>query len=155
MTEEKREKSVTSLGLPDLQIADLQIWIQGRQFPDSSDYWDGNWLYCTLHCGSPDSDVWLRKDPFIHVPELQRFYRSLTDFLHSKSGTARLETMEDNLTLTLEAANSQDIRMDVFITPNAPVEDHHYALNVSHEQVEELLRQLNDILRHYPIKGQP
>jgi len=63
--------------------------------------------------------------------------------------------MEDNLNLTLKAASSQDIRMDVFITPNVTVEDHHYALNVSQEQVEELWRQLTNSLRRYPIKGQP
>ena len=35
------------LGEPDIKLAGLQIWVHGRQFPDSDDYWDGNWLYVT------------------------------------------------------------------------------------------------------------
>jgi len=39
------------LGMPDLKLEGLQIWIHGRQFPDAADYWDGNWLRVTAHCG--------------------------------------------------------------------------------------------------------
>jgi hypothetical protein len=155
MTEENREQTVSSLGRPDLQIAGFQIWIQERQFPDSSDYWDGNWLYCTLHCGSSDSDVWLKKAPFIHIPELQRFCNNLMDFSRTMSGLARLETMEENLNLKIEASNPQEIEMEVFITPNPPVEEHRYSFNVTREQVESLQKQLNNVLRAYPVKGQP
>jgi hypothetical protein len=146
---------IAALGRPDLQIAGLQIWIQDRQFPDSSDYWDGNWLYCTLHCGGPDSDVWLKKDPFIHIPELQRFYSSLMAFSSSMSGSARLETMEENLNLVIQSSNSQEIVMDVFITSNPALEEHHYTFSVTRDHVEDLLKQLNSLLSRFPIKGQP
>jgi hypothetical protein len=39
------------LGAPNLELEGLQIWVHGRQFPDSNDYWDGNWLRVTAHCG--------------------------------------------------------------------------------------------------------
>ena len=31
-------------GEPDLKIAGLSIWAISREFPQSDDYWDGNWL---------------------------------------------------------------------------------------------------------------
>jgi hypothetical protein len=155
MSEEKTLETTPSLGRPSLQIAGLQAWIHGRQFPDSNDYWDANWLYCTLHCGSPDSDVWLRRDPFLHIPELQRFYNSLLAFARTMTGVARLETMEENLKLSVEAAAPREIGMDVFISANPSVEEHHYIFSITHELVEILLRQLVDILHQYPVKGQP
>lgn len=29
---------------PDLKLLGLSIWVDGRQFPGNSDYYDGNWL---------------------------------------------------------------------------------------------------------------
>jgi hypothetical protein len=37
--------------LPDLTFGPLRLWALGRQFPDSSDQWDGNWLTADI---SPD-----------------------------------------------------------------------------------------------------
>jgi hypothetical protein len=45
------------LGAPDLQIAGLRLWVHDRQFPMADDYWDGNWLQVTVHCGAPGASV--------------------------------------------------------------------------------------------------
>ncbi len=34
------------------------MWLHGRQFPDATDYYDGNWLMVTVHCGGSGSSVW-------------------------------------------------------------------------------------------------
>jgi hypothetical protein len=31
-------------GLPDMQLGSLAIWVRGREFSGSEDYWDANWL---------------------------------------------------------------------------------------------------------------
>jgi hypothetical protein len=46
------------LGEPDLKFAGFQIWIHGRQLPDNQDYYDGNWLRVTAHCGASGASVW-------------------------------------------------------------------------------------------------
>lgn len=43
---------------PHLEFGVLQIWVLGREFEDSQDYWDGNWLRVLIHCSSEASDVW-------------------------------------------------------------------------------------------------
>ena len=45
------------LGEPALRIAGFQLWVHGYQFPDSNDYWDGNWLRVTVHCGAAGASV--------------------------------------------------------------------------------------------------
>lgn len=44
-------------GESDMKIAGLAIWIHGRQFPDSKDYWDVNWLNVTVRCGAQGASV--------------------------------------------------------------------------------------------------
>ena len=34
-------------GDPNLKLEGLSIWALARQFPNSEDYWDGNWI--TIH----------------------------------------------------------------------------------------------------------
>jgi hypothetical protein len=52
--------SPEDLGEPALKVAGFQLWIHGRQFPDSTDYYDGNWLRVTAHCGSSGASVWVQ-----------------------------------------------------------------------------------------------
>lgn len=68
------EKFRDNLGPPDITLNGLQIWIHGRQYPNDEDYWDGNWLNITAHCGSKGADVWTTGD-ILHVPDLARWKR--------------------------------------------------------------------------------
>ena len=52
------EKYAEKLDVPDIKLAGLQIWIHSRQFPDTDDFWDGNWLNITAHCGADGASVW-------------------------------------------------------------------------------------------------
>jgi len=60
------------LGRPDLQVGGLQLWIHARQFPDSEDYWDGNWLMVTVRCCASGAEVWV-KGPILHLSELHHW----------------------------------------------------------------------------------
>jgi hypothetical protein len=63
------DDQIALLGLPGIALAGLQIWVQGRQFPDAQDYWDGNWLDVTVHCGGEGASVWV-SGSIIHLSEL-------------------------------------------------------------------------------------
>ena len=56
------------LGDPDIKIAALKIWVHGRQFEDAQDYWDGNWLRVTAHCGA-DGGSALAHGSILHLGE--------------------------------------------------------------------------------------
>lgn len=41
---------LSKLGKPDLTISGLKVWVHGREYENSDDYWDGNWLRVTANC---------------------------------------------------------------------------------------------------------
>ena len=51
------DKAFADLDTLDLKLEGLQIWVHGRQFPDLHDYWDGNWLRVTAHCGGSGASI--------------------------------------------------------------------------------------------------
>lgn len=44
-------------GEPSLSIAGFQLWVHGRQFPEATDFYDGNWLRVTAHCKASAASV--------------------------------------------------------------------------------------------------
>jgi hypothetical protein len=48
----KNNKKMPINNDPDLKIFGLCVWIHGRQFESSVDFWDGNWLRATAICSS-------------------------------------------------------------------------------------------------------
>jgi hypothetical protein len=49
--------SENELQNPDFCIGGLEVSIYGRQFPESDDYWDGNWLNVIACCTANSSTV--------------------------------------------------------------------------------------------------
>lgn len=35
---------------PDFCIGGFKLWVYGREFPESHDYWDGNWINVVVRC---------------------------------------------------------------------------------------------------------
>ena len=46
------------LGRPDLKVAGFQLWVHGRELPETEDHDDANWLRVTAHCGASGASVW-------------------------------------------------------------------------------------------------
>jgi len=85
-----------SLGPPTLEIDQLRIWIRGREFPSSLDFWDGNWLDITAHCSAGGADVWV-SGPFLHLSELQSWFESTYQLNETLAGEAVLKCIEPAL----------------------------------------------------------
>jgi hypothetical protein len=86
---------------PNLLIGGLHLWVRGREFPESQDYWDGNWLNVVVYCRSQNSNVWIT-GPVIHLSELEKFQTNLEELINSSKRIAILETMEPHLKLEFE-----------------------------------------------------
>ncbi len=52
------EKYAENLGVSDIKLDGLQIWIHSREFPTSEDYWDSNWLNITVKCQVKGRTAW-------------------------------------------------------------------------------------------------
>ena len=99
----------SKLGPPQIRLAGLQIWVHSRQFPESDDYWDGNWINVTAHCGAKGADVWT-SGSIIHLPEIKRWADACEKMHATLSGEANLECMEPWLLVELRMrCNGQDL----------------------------------------------
>ena len=142
------------LGEPDLKLAGFQLWIHGRQFPHSEDYWDSNWLNITAHCEDKGASVWVR-GPIIHLPEVAHLLRGAEQIYTTLIGEAELPCMEPELELKLTAAGLGHIKMEVDITPDNLTQQHHFIFDVDQSYLPALLTDCRRILTSYPIKGKP
>ena len=146
------EALAKNLGQPDIQLSGLQLWVHGRQFQDSDDYWDGNWLLVTAHCGSADASVRVT-GPIIHLSELHRWHSESIQLQTILKGEAKLECMEPELAVTLKAETSGHITMEVSITPDPMNQKHWFQFMIDQSYLGLLVKQCVKILQTYPIKG--
>ena len=142
------------LGAPDLQVAGLRLWVHGRQFPMADDYWDGNWLQVTVHCGAPGASVWVT-GPILHVPEIAQFLRGVEALHASLQGEAILPCMEPELAVSLTAERRGHMTMVVAMTPDHLFQAHRFTFTIDQSYLPPVMDSCRAILRQYPVKGQP
>jgi hypothetical protein len=135
----------------DLHLAIFELWIDGRQFEDLQDYWDGNWLSVRARCRTEGSEVWAC-GPILHLPELVRFRDELRELDNSLSGVAQLECMEPNLHIRVELQRGRGT-LRVSITPEHLTESHEFTAEIDQSYLRETLTQLHRILQKYPVRG--
>lgn len=140
------------LGEPDLTIAGLRVWIHGRQFPDSSDYWDANWLQVTACCVYPTSAV-TTQGPIIHLGEVLDFQQSCQKMYDTLSGKAELTRTELELLVSMEAGAGGHISLEIAITPNTVFEEHIYRDSIDQSYLPPILDASKSILNAYPVIG--
>ncbi len=140
------------LGEPDLQIAGLQLWIHRREFPESKDYWDGNWLIVTVHCCAFGADVWV-SGPILNLSELHQWMVECESMYASLLGEANIERMEPNLSVKLKMTQLGQIDMWVYITPNHLYQEHCFKFEIDQSYLLGLINSLKIIFRSYPIRG--
>jgi hypothetical protein len=148
------EKYAEQLGAPDIKIHGLQIWIHGRQFPNEDDYWDGNWLRVTAHCGTHGADVWTT-GPILHVPDIVRWLAALEEMNQSMSGEANLVPLEPELSVKLTMTQLGHISMNVEITPDNTTQEHTFRFELDQSYLEGVIESCRKIVNDYPVKGNP
>jgi hypothetical protein len=141
------------LGPPALKVVGLQLWIHGRQFPDSQDYWDGNWLNATAHCGANGASVWA-SGAIIMVSDVVRLLVECEALYQSRDGEALLQPLEPNLLVTLRSSDRcGHILMRVEITPDHMTQEHRMDFEIDQSHLPSLMAQCRAIIEEYPIRG--
>ena len=141
------------LGEPDLRIGPLVVWIHGRQFPSASDYWDGNWLRATAHCGSGGAEV-TTSGSILHVPELLGWLNACESLNRDLTGEANLETIEPMLKVRLAGKSQGHLRLEVEITPDNVTQSHWFAVDLDQSYLSPLIAQLRRVLEAFPVRGE-
>lgn len=141
------------LGDPDIKLAGLSIWVHQRQFPNSTDYWDGNWLVVTASCEASGAIVWT-KGPIIHLPEIERLMTSAQQMHASLSGTAELGCIEPELDFRLNMTGQGRIEMEVNITSDHLVQEHCFRFELDQSYLPKLVNDCAKVLAKYPVKDE-
>ena len=136
---------------PDLVMAGLRIWVHGRQFPKSYDYWDGNWLCVTASWINGDSAVTVR-GPIIHLGDLAGLLRGCEQVYASLSGLAELKCMEPNLGVALEAKSLGHIDVRVQLTPDHMRESHEFRDSIDQTYLPAIVSSCYRIFEAYPLR---
>jgi hypothetical protein len=146
------EKHVDNLGYPDIKLNGLQIWIHSRQFLDAEDYWDGNWLNLTAHCGTHGADVWAT-GAILRIPDIASWLVALEKMNQSLSGEASLESLEPELSVALSMSELGHVAIRVEITPDHMNQQHSFQFELDQSYLADLISSCRGVLEKYPIKG--
>jgi hypothetical protein len=146
------EKSFEYLGEPDLSIAGLKIWIHKRQFPDSMDYYDGNWLYITATCADKNASVWIN-GPIILVTDIVFLLNGIETMYSQLSGEAELPCIEPELYVTMKSQKLGHIEMTVDITPDNLTQKHSFIFSIDQSYLQNAITDCKKILEKFPVKG--
>jgi hypothetical protein len=146
------EKQQKHLGTPHIELMGLQIWIHGRQFPDSEDYWDGNWLHTTAHCSAEGASIWASGSK-IHLSEILHWQESTENLYDSLQGEAKLDCMEPELKVSIEAESQGHLKFIVEITPNHIEQLHSFSFELDQSYLPKLVNSCKEILKAYPIRN--
>lgn len=137
---------------PDLMIGGLWLWVHGRQFPESHDYWDGNWVVVTAECRYPQS--WVRTEgPIIHLGEIAEFLKGCEALYAKLQGSAVLSCMEPSLRAELTAGQFGHIHLVVSLTPDHLAEQHTFRSELDQSFLPAIMTGCQALLQRFPLKG--
>ena len=148
----KLEYYKDNFGKPSIKIAGLQIWIHGRQYAESEDYWDGNWLRITAHCGAAGAEVWV-SGAILHLSEIESWLQGLEKMNTNLSGGAALDCMEPELKIEMQIESLGHILMKVEITPDNIKQFHSFEFETDQSYLPILIKNLKEVLGKHTIKG--
>jgi hypothetical protein len=138
---------------PELTVAGFQLWVHGRQFPESQEFYDGNWLQVTAHCGAPGASVWTQ-GAILLVTDIAGFGNQCAAMLKGETKSVTLAPLEPDLKISLEAADRLGhIRAKVDITPDNLAQAHWFEFQIDQSYLSGIIRQCSAILQKYPIRG--
>jgi hypothetical protein len=144
---------VDKLGPPSLKIYGFALWVHSRQFPESEDFYDGNWLNVTAHCSASGASVWVQ-GAILMVTDLERWATQCESLYQSLNGEAVLDSYEPGLRVILNSTDTLGhLRMQVAITPDHLNQRHTFDFELDQSYLPQLIRNCREIIAVYPIRG--
>ena len=140
--------NVKDLREPDLSFSGFKVWIFGRQFPESSDSFDANWLVAAAYCESIGSQTFVQ-GPIIHLSEIHQWLADLKKLHSIVQGEAALHCMEPYLKANVVLDKLGNGELIVDITPDHLKEKHEFRFEVDQSYLPAVISDLKDIIDKY------
>ena len=134
-----------------IQFSNISITVHKREFPESKDFWDGNWLHVTIIYKDDHTTVKVH-GPYLHLTELSKFLKDCERLDKTLHGNAVLDPMEPNLKIELKAKKRGNIQMMTSITPNVLTQKHEILDEIDQSYLPDFITNLRQVLDEYPIQ---
>jgi hypothetical protein len=139
-------------GEPDLKLGWLSIWTLSREFADSVDYDDANWINIHAHIEAPGSRIDIQ-GPWIRSDEISSFRDELSTLNLRLEGVAHLRCLEPYINAKVTSAALGHLDVVIEATPDPMTQTHRFELELDQSYLPGLIAQCAQILRDFPIKG--
>lgn len=142
--------NLDELGAPNICLEGLKIWVRGRQYPDATDYWDGNWLLVIIECRSDEALVTVG-GPIIHLSEIARWADAAEKASATLQGEVNLSCMEPELSVKMAVDKTGHMTMQVDILSDHLTNWHHFQFEIDQSYLPQLIRECRSVLNDFPI----
>ena len=148
-----RTRNFESYGPPSLHIGALRIWVHGRQFPDSADESDGNWLNVSAHYAADGAGVRV-SGSLLETVDFLRFETELRALYKSLTGAAVLESFEPELMARIDGGGMTGrMRLRIEMTANPLSQGHWFEQEIDQSYLPSAIAACAAILTRYPVRG--
>ncbi|CAG5067308.1 hypothetical protein DYBT9623_00028 [Dyadobacter sp. CECT 9623] len=129
----------------------LQVDILRRSYPNSLDYWDGNWLRSEITIKTSGLNCFystnLRADDFL------KFSEGIKNLITSLIGEVEFQTMEEGLYLKGQLEATGNIKWDVLAKTEPGGISLSFIMLTDNASIDELLKDIQNTLSNYPVIG--
>jgi hypothetical protein len=135
-----------------LKLAGFELTVLGRQFPDSHDVWDGNWLNVVCNC--QDARLKLKATgPFLTVGEIMDLLDKLKQANEGEISFARVEIIEPELNLFLSVTSDKQVLLQADLQPEDKRQSERFEFKLNQAEILAAIEQCQIILQTYPMRG--
>jgi hypothetical protein len=135
----------------DIRCGIVSIWVLGRQFPEASDFWDGNWLDVVVHCSEHGAAVTV-SGSLLHLGEIEQWMQELEKMNRCLKGSAKLPAIEPNLSLSFDINERGQIKATCHITPDHLKQSHQFTFDMDQSYLNGIISQCRKVLGEYGIR---
>lgn len=130
----------------------VRVTINGRTYPASDDYWDGNWLDGTI---SVRAGAWYGSySAELRTDEFPPFLEALSKMYESLSGEAEFCPMEPWLVVRCRAGSGGHIQISGEACDNLGSGNTlHFNCEIDQTFLPPVIEALKDIVAKYPVVG--
>jgi hypothetical protein len=137
---------------PDLRFSGFSLWIDGRQSPDVSDFWEANWLMVRLRMKANGAQVECG-GPILMTADIKNFRDQLAVMASSLAGEATLTGLEPNINVVLTMQKLGHVEAVIEITADHINQYHRFIVEGDQSYLPGLIRSCDAILCKFPIIG--